>query len=203
MRFKLAGRINNVAGSVKLPDGRSNPIYNKWNIMFNRCYSEKYQLEHPTYRGCYVCDEWFDFANFLDWIEKQDWIGKDLDKDFLFEGNKVYSPSTCLLLPQEINKFITIRTNDRGDTPLGVTHTRSGYKKPFRAQCNDYNGKRCTVGTFYTEMEAHKAYLGFKLEVLKLHMLNYSNDPLITRGLMRIKDKLEYHIVNNLELTSF
>ena len=108
-----------------------------------------------------------------------------------------------MLLPQEINKFITIRTNDRGDTPLGVTRNAKGYKKPFRSQCNDYNGKRCGIGTFYTEMEAHKAYLEFKLEVLELHMLNYSSDPLITRGLMRIKDKLEYHITNNLELTSF
>jgi hypothetical protein len=33
------------------------PYYIKWASMVNRCYGEKYLKRHPTYNGCYICDE--------------------------------------------------------------------------------------------------------------------------------------------------
>ena len=204
--FSFYGGVNDVVGgSTRVINGKKVgcPIYGKWQQMFRRCYEEWYQDLHPTYKGCSVCPEWMLFSNFKSWAESKEWQGRDLDKDFLSEGNKVYSPETCILIPQDINKFLTIRTNDRGANPLGVTHNVKGAKKPYRAQANDYSGKRCGIGTFYTEMEAHMAYLRFKLETLSLHMLNYINEPLITKELTRIKDKILFHIENNLELTSF
>lgn len=48
------------------------------------------------------------------------WEGRALDKDFLVEGNKVYSPSTCVFLPSKLNTFIITRGNARGQYPLGV-----------------------------------------------------------------------------------
>ena len=210
LRINEIELINDVrGGSKRVIDGKkvTCPIYNKWRRMFQRAYSPEYQTLHPTYQECRVCDEWRYYSKFKDWAEAQEWSNRDLDKDFLVEGNKVYSPTTCLFIPQEINKFLTIRTNDRGANPLGVTHN-SAYvkgqsKKPFRAQCNDYAGRRCEVGKFDDEMEAHMAYLKFKVDVLEMHMLNYTNEPLITKGLTRIRDKILFHIENNLELKSF
>lgn len=82
------------------------PFYVVWSDMLMRCYSEKYQRKSPTYVGCTVCEEWLIFSNFKAWMEKQDWEGKVLDKDLLVEGNKIYSPSTCKFLPNEINQFL-------------------------------------------------------------------------------------------------
>ena len=35
-----------------------------------------------------------------------------LDKDLLFEGNKIYAPSRCCLLPKEINSGINLHRHD-------------------------------------------------------------------------------------------
>jgi len=68
------------------------PFYRKWISMLTRCYSKNYQLRHPTYKGCSVSDEWLLFSAFKSWMKKQDWDGKQLDKDLLISGNKIYSP---------------------------------------------------------------------------------------------------------------
>ena len=46
------------------------PYYITWTHMLQRCYSEKSQLKHPTYKGCTVCDEWLIFSNFKTWMEQ-------------------------------------------------------------------------------------------------------------------------------------
>ena len=74
------------------------PFYRRWVHMLERCYSERYQEKKPTYIGCTVCEEWLRFSNFKSWMETQDWEGKHLDKDLLVEGNKIYSPDTCILV---------------------------------------------------------------------------------------------------------
>ena len=57
------------------------PFYQKWGSMLTRCYSEKYQERHPTYKDCTVCEEWTTFSNFKKWMQGQDYQGKHLDKD--------------------------------------------------------------------------------------------------------------------------
>lgn len=74
------------------------PFYNRWKDMIYRCYSEVSQKGNPTYKACTVCDEWLLFSNFKKWMEKQDWKGKQIDKDIKVKGNKEYGPDTCLLV---------------------------------------------------------------------------------------------------------
>lgn len=77
-----------------LPNGKYSfcPYYQRWRGMIRRCYSKAQLGKNPNYEGCTVCDEWLTFSNFKSWMEKQDWEGKELDKDLLVRGNKVYSP---------------------------------------------------------------------------------------------------------------
>ena len=72
------------------------PYYQTWIDMLKRCYSDKLQERQPTYKGCSVSEEWLTFSAFKVWMEKQDFERKQLDKDLLFEGNKVYSAETCV-----------------------------------------------------------------------------------------------------------
>ena len=185
------------------------PYYDKWISMLSRCYSKKYQERQPTYKGCSVCEEWLTFSNFKTWMEQQDWEGRCLDKDFLIEGNKVYSPTTCVYLPSKLNTFIITRGNDRGIYPLGVYYMKKSKKminehsKPYRSVISDQFGKRIHLGMYSTPDAAHQSYLNAKLKQCGKYLEQFKNKPKITKGLTRIKNKIQYHIDNNLELTSF
>ena len=87
-------------------NGKKTLTYIKWHSMMTRCYSEKYQEEHPSYRGCSVDSYFHSFQNFSKWMNENLYECEEpleLDKDLLCEGNKVYSPKTCCFIPNEIN----------------------------------------------------------------------------------------------------
>ena len=177
------------------------PYYERWTDILYRCYSEKALKIRPEYKDCYICEEWYSFMTFRAWMIEQDWEGKHLDKDFLVEGNKVYSPSTCLFLHPEVNTFISARGAGRGAYPIGVSYYR--WKDKFLARCGNGRGKNIHLGYFVDPMDAHQAWKKKKLEICEGYIKKYKDEPLTVRGLTRIKHKLEYHIQNNLELTSF
>ncbi|AMR57359.1 putative restriction endonuclease [Pseudomonas phage vB_PsyM_KIL3b] len=138
------------------------PFYNRWYAMIKRCYSEKELKKHPEYRDKYVCSEWLLFSNFKAWMETQDWKGKHLDKDLLVQGNKVYSPETCVFVPAWLNSLLTDSEAKRGDLPLGVSRKSLDSKMvnphsvPYLSHVNG-----CTPryrGAFKTSSEAHKAW---------------------------------------------
>lgn len=139
------------------------PFYSRWSTMLKRCYSEKYQKTHPTYKDCSVCDEWLIFSNFRGWMVKQDWQDKHLDKDILIQGNKVYSPESCLFIPKEINTLINDQASSRGDCPIGVYHEWQRGK--FRSQCRK-NGKVIKLGYFDSAEDAHKEFIKFKSKLV-------------------------------------
>lgn len=128
------------------------PYYDRWTSMLSRCYSKKLQETHPTYKGCSVCDEWLRFSNFKKWMEEQNWEGRQLDKDFLFENNKVYSPSTCLFIPNKLNSFIITSGKARGEYPLGVHYMKKArdmineHSNPYQSQVSDQKGKIIYLG---------------------------------------------------------
>lgn len=157
------------------------PFYRKWDSMLKRCYYEKYREKHPTYVGCTVCEEWLTFSNFKKWMEKQNWQDKHLDKDILFPGNKVYSPETCVFVDAKVNKFLTERGASRGEYMIGVNWDRKVNK--FKALCGDGNGKQKHLGYFDSEIEAHHAWLAFKLEQAKV-LANRQTDKCVAKALI-------------------
>jgi len=143
------------------------PYYRAWSNMLQRCYSAKFQERWPTYKGCSVSEEWLRFSNFRTWMERQDFEGMQLDKDLLFEGNKVYSAETCVFVTKAVNMFTTDRGNDRGEWLIGVNWHKGAGK--FVSQChNPLTKKREHLGYFTCEEEAHQAWLKRKLELATL-----------------------------------
>ena len=111
------------------------PYYQTWRGMLQRCYSTKLQERQPTYKGCSVSEEWLTFSVFKNWMETQDWEGNQLDKDILFEGNKVYSAETCVFVSGMVNNFTIDRGAARGEWLIGVYWNKRNGK--FQAQCNN------------------------------------------------------------------
>lgn len=105
-------------------EGKRCKYYVTWKSMLQRCYSLKYKNKNPTYANCSVCDEWLTFSNFKAWMVKQNWEGKDLDKDILIEGNKIYSPETCFFISRRINTLLNVSKKRIGSLPLGVTFNK-------------------------------------------------------------------------------
>lgn len=137
------------------------PYYVKWFGMLKRCYSKKFKTSNPTYKGCSVCLEWLTFSNFKTWVKSQgasDWDILQLDKDLLVEGNKVYSPTTCVLVSSRINTFILDSAGSRSLLSLGVYPSLST-TNPYSTQCRDPLKRYSPyVGLYRTEAAAHQAW---------------------------------------------
>jgi len=131
------------------------PIYLKWTNMLMRCYSSEYQALYPTYTYCTVVGEWLLFSNFRAWMIEQDYDGMALDKDIKFKGNKIYSPSTCLFIPEALNNLLSDCAARRGEYPVGVyLHNPLG---KFQSRIN-VDGKRKSLGYFTSPQQASEAY---------------------------------------------
>jgi hypothetical protein len=159
------------------------PYYLKWRNMLQRCYSPTEQKRNPTYIGCTVCEEWLLFSNFRSWMETQDWEGKDLDKDILFIGNKVYSPEACVFIHERVNSFTLDRVFDSGDHPLGVRLDRASGR--FVARCsNPFTLRREHLGYFNCSNEAHQAWKRRKNELaIQLADSSYVDDIRVANAL--------------------
>ena len=162
-------------------DGKNVKEYSLWVDMLKRCFSEKLQTRCPTYKGCNVSDNFLHYSFFYDWCQEQIGFGKvgvngrywQLDKDLLFVDNKTYSETTCVFVPQEINKFFNEHGNTRGEYPVGVNFHKASGK--FMARCR-VNGKQQYLGYFNTAEEAFVVYKSFKEELCKQLALKWESE---------------------------
>lgn len=139
-------------------------FYSVWADMLMRCYSEYYQSRNRSYIGSSVCNEWLTFSNFKKWMETQDWEGKELDKDLISFGNKVYSPENCLFIDKYVNTFFCKCFHQIGDCKVGVCWSKR--RGMYRAQCRDsLSNRRHALGFLNDEEDAHKAWKAKKIEL--------------------------------------
>ena len=142
--------------------------YMLWQSMLKRCYSDVYKKKRPTYIGCEVSENFKSYEYFYEWCHKQIGFGNEgwqLDKDLLIKGNKVYSESTCVFIPTEINSVLIKSTASRGKHLIGVCWHNTN--KAFKAQVGKNKGKSKCLGCYSTEIEAFKAYKEAKENYLK------------------------------------
>jgi len=149
-------------------------MYSTWGNVIKRCYSASFRIKYPTYKDCTVCDEWLLFSSFKSWMKRQDCKGKQIDKDILHQGNKHYSPSTCIFVTPQINSLLLGSKAIRGDLQIGVSFNKE--KGKYQSECKK-NGKKVHLGRFNTPELAFEAYKKFKYEVIKEVALKQS-EPL-------------------------
>jgi hypothetical protein len=88
-----------------------------------------------------------------------------LDKDILYKGNKVYSPETCVFVPERINILFVKSDKIRGEYPIGVTWRKD--RGRFSSRCCDAHGTYKPLGCYDTVEGAFNAYKTFKEKVIK------------------------------------
>jgi hypothetical protein len=161
------------------------PYHIIWQNMLKRCFSIKVQEVQTTYVGCTIHEDWKYLSNFIKWVDSQpnrDWQNCQLDKDLLFSGNKIYSPETCVFIPQKLNGFILDSYRSRGLLMLGVSSSKR-VKKPFTAQCkNPFSDESSYIGMYTTELEAHKAWQAKKHEYA-CQLADLQDDPRVAEAL--------------------
>jgi hypothetical protein len=149
---------------------KQTPQYSSWKGLMERCYSESSLLKNTSYIGCSVSEEWHNFQNYGKWYDDNYYqiTGQkmQLDKDILSKGNKVYSPDTCVFVPQRINLlFIKKDRSSKDYLPTGVVWYER-YKK-YQVSCNDGKGNLVYLGRYSSVEEAFKEYKVFKEKAIK------------------------------------
>lgn len=166
--------------------------YDAWKHMLNRCYNFKNHLDCPTYMLCSVTPEWLYFQNFAKWFNENYPVTEgdyELDKDLKVFGNKVYSPTTCMILPHNVNNF-TLDNNKRRGTYL---HRKT---KKYMSRCKNPITRKCDyLGVFDSELEAHLAWRKRKSE-LAYELAIIQTDAEVGSALLRWKDMLDMNIIH-------
>lgn len=155
--------------------------YQNWVHMIHRSYG-KVKNHFPTYGGVEICDEWRSFMAFRKWWIEAYVAGWCLDKDILGNG-KLYSPDTCLYIPQWLNKFMNISEASRGKHPIGTSKSGNGFIAHVK---NPITGKHEYLGYFKTDLDGSAAWRARKLEITGL--LKRDMDAIDSRIYARVRD---------------
>lgn len=149
--------------------------YAKWRAMLQRCINPMADKSTESYVECEVCDEWMNFQNFAKWYYENEYSCCNeplcVDKDILIHGNKLYSPDTCILVPQRINLLFIKELKRRGDLPIGVQkHANGGYTSLL----STHEGKKY-LGYFYDSTLAFSTYKKEKEKYIREVADSYKN----------------------------
>lgn len=158
--------------------GKHTPSYAIWKAMIYRCYDSRCHKRYPTYKGCYVCEEWLRYSNFKKWFDEHYRNDYHLDKDILCQGNKEYAPSACAFVPPRINTILTDSAAKRGKYKQGVCWI--GRRNKFVASIK-INNKNTILGYFDDEDSAFEAYKKAKYaEIKRVAKESFDNNEIST-----------------------
>lgn len=170
----------------------------------NKNYISKYD---KYYHNIYLDDIWLCYQNFADWYYKNIFnlnhnIIYNVDKDLIQIGKypKVYSPTTCIIIPQKINVFMECIYKYNSELPVGVMRSNrpSNHKKPYYVYLDEYRHidkyKRHTM-FFNDKLEAFEMY-----RKNKLNQLHYLSDYFYSINALTKKTK---DIIDNINIFPF
>lgn len=171
-------------------NGELKKSYIIWNHMLKRSYSKEFKDKNPTYKDVKCCEDWNKYSNFEKWYNDNYYEleneSMSLDKDILIKGNKIYSPSTCLIVPQRVNTLFVKREYNR-KLLIGVYEINNKNNSVYTSKIS----KKDTVerlGTFRTQEEAFYAYKKAKelyiKQVADEYKAKYHNFPQILYNAM-------------------
>lgn len=152
--------------TYNVENGKKTKEYISWFEMLRRCYGDKEKF--PAYKDVTVCEDWFLYDNFYNWVQTQENHNIDewkLDKDIIKKGNRIYGPDVCCLVPNRVNCLFETLKSKRGDSPIGTTYRAD--RNLYSVSCRDYNGKNVSLGSYVDSEEAFYVYKKFKENVIK------------------------------------
>lgn len=129
-------------------------IYNIWKNMERRCYYPNCKA-YPQYgaKGVTVSEEFKNYLFFEKWY-RSIWDGEsklEIDKDVKTVGGcKIYSPTTCILIPEAINTFISTLGEGKG---IEEIHNSSNV-----TYCVHYRRKFKKINKNFKTLEEAKAF---------------------------------------------
>ena len=149
-----------------------NISYSKWTNMLIRCYDEKFKEKTPSYKDVTCCKEWLYYENFKKWHDENYYEIENekmcLDKDILSHNlkldNKIYSPKTCLYVPERINILFVKSYLQKGNLPIGVVKSKNG-KYEAQISKNGFRQRKCNFAT--PEEAFYKGYKQLKEQYIK------------------------------------
>lgn len=150
------------------------PVYNVWRTLLGRVCTEKHRKRFPAYADCKVCDEWLCYQNFAEWWnENMYYIDNErmhIDKDIKYSDNKIYSPDTCIIVPQSINEIFhsSGRKTKDADLPYTIRRVAKGrYSVCYKAE---------SLGVYDTVEECLEKYIEAKRKHIRQKVKEMEND---------------------------
>ncbi len=168
---------------------KNNRALSVYNSMYMRCYDAETKKMFPHYRDCTMYEGWKqDKDLFIEWFEQNYYQvlneASEIDKDLLFKGNKIYSPSTCCILPQTLNRMLSNCVKPQSgrygkkykDLPLGVSYDEARDKYyGFITMDSRLGGEKINLGYYDTPDEAFAEYKRHKQAYILMMADLYKN----------------------------
>ena len=175
---------------VMIPYFTKTTIWKTWNGIIRRTDNRDpkwIEQSKKSYLDCTLDSRWYKLSAFKEWIEQwDDFENKEVDKDILIPGNKIYGPDTCLMVRPIVNAWFKPDRN-RGDLPRGICWNtawkRGKSSNPYRAQITPIGGKRTGLGVYGTIEEASAVFEKARKEQIKI-LIETETD-------LRVKNALE------------
>lgn len=149
--------------------------YSVWTSMMDRCYGERKQYSAYT-DNTEVCGEWLNFQNFAEWFNQNKYdIGNErlhLDKDIQYNGNRIYSPYHCILIPQLINEQFKDHSGREKQTDVDLPYTIRRYGERYSVSYRGYS-----LGNYNSVDKCVSVYLVEKKKYLRELINKYENMP--------------------------
>lgn len=161
---------------IKSKNGIPTKEYDIWKCMLKRCFNKKYKEKQPTYKDVTCCDEWLNFDNFYEWLHSQEnfdkWLNGNkwaIDKDILVKDNKVYSPETCCLVPQNVNNVFIIKNTKQDIHSITI--------KEILEYChnNDLSAKQDNIEYIQKCISRNKYKVKKEMQIKQIAKIEYNN----------------------------
>jgi len=101
------GGVGFLGGVKYKTNGVDKVCYQTWLDMILRCYAPKNEGIAKRYHGVSVCKDWHNYQNYAPWYKDNFIKGYHVDKDLKVFNSKLYSPETCVFVPEALNSFLT------------------------------------------------------------------------------------------------
>jgi hypothetical protein len=171
---------------VMIPEFTKTRTWRTWAGIIRRtdCRDLKWLKSHKSYEGCTLDLRWYKLSAFKEWIEQwEDYQNKEVDKDILIPGNKIYGPDTCLMVTPIVNKWFMPNPNSSSDLPRGVSKANKDCKKPYFSQIKTIFGKKENLGYFWTIEEASASYEKARKEQIQI-LIETETDPRVIKAML-------------------